>query len=540
MAQKRAEVRMIREIFRLHSDCGYSDRRISQICGKSRPTVKAIYSAVEKAGYSWPLPDSLDNADLERIVYPQKTYSREWPVPDWNYTWKQMQRKGVTLKLLWLRYKSEHPDGYQYSQYCENYSIWSGLKNVSMHLMGKAGEFTEVDYAGSKLPLTDRLTGIITQVPVFVSSLGVSSYHYAEATLTMQLPDWIASHIRMFEFYGGCTEIVRPDNPKTGITRACKYEPELQRTYENMIRHYGGVIIPARPRKPKDKPRAEKGVQEVLRWIIVDLQERQFFSLAEMNEAIWEKLEIINNKPMTNKEGSRFSLFEELDKPLLKPLPSTRFVFEEWKKVKVNIDYHVQIDYRYYSVPYELYKHKLLVRFTSSTVEIFNNEKRVATHFRAPKKWSYTTRIEHMPEAHAEHLLMTPEKIMSWASKVGEQASELASTILGRKEHPQQAYKVILGIMRLEKKHGKKRLEAACGAAIRMNSLRLRDLKMILETKKGHTLFDGLEEEEKDKPILHKNIRGGKKINKKAQAKKTETRQGQGSQKKGRTRKGEA
>jgi len=255
MVQKRAEVRMIREIFRLHSECGYSDRKISQICGRSRPTVKAIYSAIKQAGYSWPLPNTLDNADLERIVYPKKTYSREWPVHDWLHTWKQMQRKGVTLKLLWFRYKSEHSDGYQYTQYCDNYGKWcGGIRKLSMHLTSKAGEFTEVDYAGSTLPLTDKITGTVSQVPVFVSSMGVSSYHYAEATLSMQLPDWIGSHIRMFEFYGGCTEIIRPDNPKTGIARACKYEPELQITYENMVRHYGGVIIPARPESRKRCP----------------------------------------------------------------------------------------------------------------------------------------------------------------------------------------------------------------------------------------------------------------------------------------------
>jgi transposase len=525
MAQKRAEVRMIREILRLHNECGYSDRKVSQICGKSRPTVKAIYSAVEQAGFFWPLPEELDDVDLERIVYPHKAYSREWPVPDWNYTWKQMQRKGVTLKLLWLRYKSEHTDGYQYSQYCENYSQWCAKKKVSMHLESKAGETTEVDYAGSTLPLTDRVTGKIAQVPVFVSSMGISCYLYAEASHTMQLSDWIDSHIRMFEFYGGSTEIIKPDNLKTGITRACKYEPELHRTYENMVRHYGGVIIPARPRKPKDKPRAEKAVQEILRWIMVDLQERDFFSLAEINEALWEKLEILNNKPMTNRDGSRLSLFVEFDKPLLKPLPATRFVFEEWKKVKVSIDYHVQIDNRYYSVPYQLCHHELLARYTSSTVELFNAEKRVATHFRAAKKWSYSTKIEHMPEQHAVHLQMTPEKIMAWASKIGEQATELAGTIIKRKEHPTQAYKAILGIMELEKKHGQKRLEAACGLALKMNSLHLQDIKMLLEAKKGHTLFDDIENEENDKPILHKNIRGGKNSTEKPEQ--VETRQEQ-------------
>jgi transposase len=409
--------------------------------------------------------------------------------------------------LLWLRYKDNNPEGFKYSQFCEHYNRWCLKKNVSMHQEHRAGVNTEVDYAGSTLPLTNPDTGVVRQVPVFVSALGVSGLIYAEATHTMQLADWVGSHMRMFEFYGGATEILTPDNPKTGVKRPCRYDPDIQRTYENMVRHYGAVVMPARVRKPKDKPLAERGVLEVLRWIIVVLQDRQFFSLEEMNEAILEELEKINNKPFTAREGSRRSVFEEFDKPLLKPLPSEHFAFEEWKKVKVHLDYHVQINYNNYSVPYFLTGQILTARITGTAVELFNGEKRVASHMRQlAGRNRYSTLMEHMPDAHANYLKMTPEKIMGWTSRVGTQASELARAILNRREHPSQGYRTILGIMNLGRKYSEERLEKACGMALRVNSLRLKDVKLILEKELDLSLFDGVEEEEI--PIIHSNIRG--------------------------------
>lgn len=506
MSRKRTELRRIREILRLHHELDYGDRMIGRIFKMSHTTVGKICSSVKEAGYTWPLPDDVDDNLLERICYPKKTHATTRAQPDWDKVWKQMQRKGMTLQLLWQRYKSEYPKGYQYSQYCEHYGRWCGKKNVTMRQEHRAGVNTEVDYAGSTLPLTDPITGEIKQIPVFVGAIGVSGYLYAEATLTMKIRDWIGSHMRMFEFYGGATEIITPDNPRTGVKKACRYDPDIMRTYENMVRHYGAVVIPARVRKPRDKPRVERGVQEVLRWIIVVLQERQFFSLEEMNVAILVELRKINTKPFTARDGSRLSVFEELDKPLLKPLPSIHFTFEEWKKVKAHIDYHVQIDYNLYSVPYQLEGQKLTARVTGMTVEIFNKEKRVASHIRLlTGKGRSSTLMEHMPDKHAQYLKMTPEKILKWAYRVGKQAANLAGTILERKAHPAQGYRVILGIMTLGRKYGEDRLETACGMALKMNSLRLRDVKMILEKELDINLFDGVEEEE---PIMHDNIRG--------------------------------
>ena len=508
MSRKRTELRRIREILRLHHELEYSDREIARAFKMSHTTISKIRTAISGAGYSWPLPEEVDDNLLQRICYPRDNHSTaRKQQPNWENVWKQMQRKGMTLMLQWLRYKDKNTDGYQYSQFCEHYNRWCRKKNVSMHQEHRAGVNTEVDYAGSTLPLTNPLTGKVKQVPVFVSALGVSGLLYAEATHTMQLPDWIGSHTRMFEFYGGATEILTPDNPKTGVKRPCRYEPDIQRTYENMARHYGAVVMPARVRKPKDKPRAERGVQEVLRWIIVVLQDREFFSLEEINEAIFEELEKINNKPFSVREGSRRSVFEELDKPLLKPLPSERFTFEEWKKVKVHIDYHVQIDYNKYSVPYELCGKELTARITYTTVEVFNGEKRVASHMRElTGRGHYSTHTKHMPENHVKHLKMTPEKIMRWAARVGCQTSELAEAILRRKEHPAQGYRAILGVMTLSGKYGEDRLEKACGMALRENSLRVKDVKLILQQQLDLGLFDGVEEE--DEPIMHNNIRG--------------------------------
>jgi len=512
MSRKRIGLRKIREILRLHFENGYSDRQIGRVFKMSHTTVGKIYGHVVKAGYTWPLPEDLDDTELERICYPPvKTYSGKRPVPDWNSVWKEMQRKGMTLQLLWQRYKDDYPDGYQYTQFCELYNRWSGHKKVTMRQRHRAGVNTFIDYSGTKLPLIDPSTGEVREASIFVSSAGAAGLIYAEATLTQQLPDWIASHIRMFEYYGGSTEILIPDNLKTGIKHPCRYEAEIMRTYENMARHYGAVVIPARVRKPKDKPLVENAVLQALRWIIAVLRDRRFFSLAEMNEAIFIELEKINKKPFSVREGSRRSVFEELDKPLLKPLPAERFTYEEWKKVKVHVDYHVQVDWNYYSVPYQLVGRTLEVRMTAMTVEVFNRGKRVASHMRQTGKGKCSTHSEHMPPEHTAYLKMTPEKIMQWASSTGEHTVLISRAILDSKAHHAQGYRAILGIMSLGRKYGDERLEVACGMALKKNSIRYRDVKSILKEELDIDLFNGKEEEE---PISHKNIRGAEYYNK--------------------------
>lgn len=506
MSRKRTGLGKIREILRLHFECRYSDRKIGRMCGVSHPTVKRICSQILLEGLTWPLPEEIDDLTLERICYPPaKTYSGKRPLPDWNRIWKEMQRKGTTLMLLWLQYKEEHPDGFQYSQFCELYKRWMSHKRVTMRQRHTAGEKTFIDYSGPTLPVIDPSTGEVRNAQVFVASAGAGGLIYAEATFSQQLPDWIASHVRMFEYFGGVTEILIPDNLKSGVKKPCWYEADITKTYRDMASHYGTVVIPARVRKPRDKSLVENAVLQVERWIIAKLRDRRFFSLGELNAAISVELKAINERPFTVREGSRRSVFEELDRPLLKPLPLGPYTYAEWKEAKVHLDYHVQVDWNYYSVPYQLVGKKLDVRMTSTTVEIFNHEKRVASHMRMAGRGKFSTCSEHMPPEHASYLKMTPDKIMHWASSTGEHAAKLSRTILDRKAHPTQGYRAILGIMRLGGKYGEDRLESACGMALRMNSIRYRDVKSILERELDRNLFNGKEEEE---PISHGNIRG--------------------------------
>ena len=506
MPRQRTEVRKIRQSLQHHFEDGYSDRYIAELSGISHPTVKKIRMRVLEAGHTWPLPDELDDVALEQLCFsPVQSYVGSRPLPDWSDVWTQMQRKGTTLLLVWQRYRDNNPSGLEYSRFCELYRHWRGKRKISMHQSHHAGEKTFVDYAGQTMELVDPSTGERKNVQVFVASAGVSGRLYAEATLTAGSRDWIESHIRMFEYFGGATEILIPDNLKTGVDKACRYDPDINITYRNMARHYGTVVIPARVRKPRDKSMVENGVQQVERWIIAVLRDRVFFTLEELNAAIWAELEKINAKPFNAREGSRDSVFKEVDRPCLKRLPSERFAYEEWQKVKVHLDHHIQVQYNYYSVPWKLVGMTLLARLTGRTVELFHNERRVASHARSYGRGKWSTCEEHMPPSHESCLKMTPEKIMQWASETGEKTALLAQEILGRKDHPQQGYRAIIGIMGFGKKYGIERLDAACGVALRLNALRFRDVKHILEAGLEAGVTDGREEEE---PIMHENIRG--------------------------------
>lgn len=506
MPRQRTEVRKIRKALQLHFENGYSDRYIAELCGISHPTVKKIRMLVLEAGHTWPLPAELDDVALEQLCFgPVKSYGGTRPLPDWSDVWTQMQKKGTTLLLVWRRYREDHPTGLEYSRFCELYQRWRGKRNISMRQHHRAGEKTFIDYSGMTMGLVDPSTGELKKVPVFVSSAGVSGKLYAEATLTAGSRDWIESHIRMFEYYGGSTEILVPDNLRAGVDRSCRYDPDINITYRNMARHYGTVVIPARVRKPRDKAIVENGVQQIERWVIAVLRDRVFFTLEEMNSAIREELEKLNAKPFSVREGSRNSVFNEVDRPCLKRLPSERFAYEEWQKVKVHLDHHIQIQYSYYSVPWKLVGMTLLARITTRTVELFHRERRVASHARLHGRGKWSTCRAHMPPSHETCLKMTPEKIMEWTSKNGEKTALLAGEILERKDHPQQGYRAILGIMGLGKKYGSERLEAACGVALRLNALRYRDVKHILDAGLEARVADGREEEE---PIIHGNIRG--------------------------------
>ena len=482
MAAERLTMRQIREALRLKWELGYSDRQAASACGVSRPTIKAYVARATAAGLRWPLPEDLDDSALEQRLFPPSPVMAPGtrPLPDFAVMHQELRHKGVTLMLLWEEHKATQPDGLQYSQYCEHYRRWAARLKPSMRQVHRAGERCFVDYAGHTVAVIDPRTGELRTAQIFVAVLGASHYCYAEATWGQSLPDWIGSHGRALRYFGGVPELLVPDNLASGVTRAHRYEPLLNPTYREMATHYGTAILPARVRKPRDKAKVETAVQLVERWILARLRHRQFFSLAELNAAIAALLEDLNTRPLQMLPGNRRSQFEQIDRPALRPLPTTPYVFAEWTCARVHIDYHVAVDGHYYSAPYTLIGQQLDVRLTAHTVEVFRRGQRVAAHTRSHDKGRHTTLPEHMPAAHREYAHWTPARLIAWASKTGVATAKLVELLMARRAHPQQAFRACLGIMRLGKTYGDARLEAACLRALQIGAHSYRSLESIL------------------------------------------------------------
>jgi transposase len=501
-------MRKIKEVLRLKWANELSDRKIAQSCNISRPVVANYVGRAEEAGLSWPLPDTLTDAELERLLFPalHKSSASDRLPPDWLKVHEELQKKNVTLFLLWQEYREHHPKGYQYSWFCNQYRSWLGSRDLSMRQTHRAGEKLFVDYAGHTVPVIDPRTGEIRSAQIFVAVLGASNYTYAEATWSQSLPDWIGSHQRSFIFFGGLPELVVPDNLRSGITKAHRYEPDLNPTYLEMATHYGVAIVPARVRKPKDKAKVEVGVQIVERWILASLRNHTFFSLAELNQAIGQLVVKLNQRPFKKLPGSRGERFQSLDKPALKALPMTPYVYAEWKLVRVHIDYHVDIEGHYYSVPYRLVKQQLDARITENTVEVFNKGERVASHLRSWLKGHHTTLNAHRPEAHLHYGDWSPGRFMGWAEKIGPATRQVIQVVLHERRHPEQGYRSCLGILRLAKAYSDARLEAACTRALSLGTCRYKSIESIL--KHGLDSKPVGVEEEAALPQQHENVRG--------------------------------
>jgi transposase len=507
MPAKRLSMRKIREVLRLKYECQKSIRDISISCSIGKSTVSDYLNRSKAAGLDWPLPEGLDDTILEQKLFPSAsaTNIRERIVPDWNEIHKELKRKGVTLSLIWHEYKTNNPEGYQYSWFCQQYADWVGKIDVVMRQEHRAGEKLFVDYAGQTMGIVDRDTGEVKEAQVFVAVLGASNFTYSEATWGQGLADWTSSHVRAFQFFGGVPEVLIPDNLKSGVKKVCYYDPDINPTYQDLANHYSTVVLPARVRKPRDKAKVESGVQVVERWILARLRNHTFFSLDELNQEIRKLLVGLNAKPFQKLSGSRKQLFEELDRPALKPLPVEPYCLAHWKKATVNIDYHVEVDGHYYSVPHQLVKKKIDVRMTSTTVECLYKNKRVAAHRRSLQKGRHTTIKEHMPSRHQKYLEWSPERFLRWAGKIGPQTVRLTENILSSRPYPQQAYRTLLGILRLGKSYGDGRLEAACARAIEIGATSYRSIESILK--------NGLENKpvstpEPSPPVHHNNIRG--------------------------------
>ncbi len=501
-------MRKIREVLRLKA-AGKGQRQIAASVGIGQSTVGDYVTRARRAGID--AGTELDDAALERALYPPKPALPDASrgLPDFSAVHREIKRKGVTLFLLWEEYKAAHPDGFQYSWFCQHYRAWAGKVDLVMRQHHRAGETLFVDYAGQTVPIVDRSTGELREAQIFVAVLGASNYTFAEATWTQALPDWIASHQRAFAFIGGVTETVVPDNLKSGVTRAHRYEPDLNPTYAEMAAHYGTTVLPARVARPRDKAKVEVGVQVVERWILARLRHQTFFSLDALNRAIAELLTRLNDRPFKKLPGSRGELYAQLDRPVLAPLPAQAYEFATWKKARVNIDYHIEFERHYYSVPYQLVRTEVEARVTAETLEILHRGRRIASHRRSFKPGGYTTIPAHMPRPHREYAEWTPRRLVEWASRTGPATAELVGDILARRRHPQQGFRSCLGILRLGKTYGDARLEAACRRALKIGAASYKSIDSILKHR-----LDEQPLPEPAQPTLaldhHDNVRGPK------------------------------
>lgn len=508
MACKRLPMRKLRWILKLKYEDGMAHRAIARACSVGVATVSLYLDRAKRAGINWPLPHDLDDAALEAQLFPKPSPEEgSRPRPDLVKIHEELKRKGVTLLLLWQEYREDHPEGYGYSQFCEIYHRWRKKLNPSMRQRHRAGEKTFIDYSGTKPHYIDSRTGEEIPAELFVAVLGASSLTYAEATESQRLPAWVKAHIQMAEYFGGSTEIWVPDNLKSGINTPCRYEPEVNRTYQDLAEHYGAVVIPARAGKPKDKAKVEVGVLLAQRWILAVLRDQTFFSLAELNQGIKEALEKLNDRPMQKLGMSRREQFERLDLPVLKPLPVNRYELAEWRICRANIDYHIELDHNFYSVSHQLVHRKVEVRFTQSTVEVFLKNRRVTSHRRLYGRGKFSTQPEHMPRSHRAHAEWTPSRLIRWAENSGPATGRFVDELLRRRPHPEQGYRSCLGLMRLGKKHGRHRLDAACARAESLSSYSYKTVKNILSSGMDRL---PLENEPSSIPPIstHENIRG--------------------------------
>lgn len=505
MVMPRLNMRKIQELLRLRFECLLSHSEIAASIGCSSTAVGDCLSRHRTSGLGWPLPAGLNDAQLEAKLYNGPVVSPKTKLlPAWPEIAAELKKKHVTLQLLWAEYRADNPGGVGYTQFCHHFQQWKKTVDLPFRNDHRAGERAFIDYAGQTVPIYDPLSGEVRHAQIFIAVLGASSYTFAEATWSQSLADWVASHNRMFSFFGGVPEILTPDNLKSAVTKACRYDPLINSTYFELAKHYKTAVIPARKGKPKDKAKAEAGVLLVERWILAALRNRKFFSLDELNTAIAALLEKLNNRRFQKMDGSRRSFFEKLDQPALKPLPTAIFDLCEFKFGPVNINYHVEVEKHFYSVPHQYVQKEVEVRYTAKTIEVLFKGTRIASHRRSFKAYGYTTLSEHMPENHQAHVKWTPTRMINWVGQAGPSTTAVAKEVLKSKPHPQQAFTSILGMIRLGEKYGNDRLEQASFRALKQHTVNYKSLKNILEAGLDQTPIA----RPTDNPIEHTNIRG--------------------------------
>lgn len=508
MPAQRITMRKIRDVLRLSLSSGLSIREIS---GSTKLSVGGIQKLLVRAaalGLEWPLPDDLDDNQLAKLFYSSADTraTGRYQMPDWPAIHQELKRPHMTKQLLWEEYTRQFPNRcYSYSQFCERYRQWCKKQKRSMRQHHKAGEKCFVDYAGATVPIVNADTGEIREAQIFVAALGASNYTFAEATWTQLLPDWLGSHVRMLEYFSGCSALIVPDNLRSGVSKACRYDPDLNPSYQQWAEHYQVAVVPARPYKPKDKAKAEVAVQVVERWILARLRHLTFFSLAELNQCIRVLLEDLNNRPFKQLPGCRRLAFEQLDKPFLRPLPTQPYQYRDIKPVKVNIDYHVQYKEHHYSVPHQYVGERLELHASETLVEAYFRRQLVATHPRKHRP-GFTTNPAHMPKRHRAQQQWSPGRLKRWAADIGPDTLIWVSGQLEGREHPEQAYRVCLGLLNLSKQYPANRLDTACRIANGAGLNRLKQIKAILKSNR-----DQLPEQlslPAELPQDHENIRG--------------------------------
>ncbi|PSJ40098.1 IS21 family transposase [Zobellella endophytica] len=508
MPAKRITMRKIRDVLRLRLAAGLSIRQIKDSTKISVGAIQKLLRKADELGLAWPLPDELDDSQLARLFYPaaDTTASARYALPDWATLHQELKRKGMTKQLLWEEYTQQYPNRcYSYSQFCDRYRQWCAQQKRSMRQTHRAGEKCFVDYCGPTVPIICASSGEMRQAQVFVAVLGASNYTYAEATLSQSLPDWLGSHVRMLAYFGGAPAIVVPDNLRSGVSRACRYDPELNPSYQQWAEHYQLAVVPARPYKPKDKAKAEVGVQIVERWILARLRHHSFFSLTEVNQCIRALLAELNEKPFKQLPGNRRQAFEQLDRPALRPLPAHPYRYVDIKRVKVNIDYHIQYQQHHYSVPHQYVGEALELHASDTLVTLYFRQRAVASHPRQHRPGT-TTEASHMPKCHQKQQQWTPGRLKNWARDIGPEVLAWVAQQLAARAHPEQAYRVCLGLLNLSRDYPAARLNAACAIANREGLDRLKQLKSILLSRR-----DQLPETlsvQTELPQRHENIRG--------------------------------
>ena len=499
-------MRKIHEVLRLRLEQKMSIRQVSASCGIGFGTVISYLKLADDAGLSWPLPAEMSDLALDALLFPaKKSKAKPRDVPNWGHVRSELSRKGVTLALLWKEYDEGTQGGFGYSRFVELFRTWEGAHGFTMIQHHRPGEKIYVDFSGMTITLTDPVTGDPSEAQVFCAATGYSQLLFARVCRTQGLRDWLDSHSLAFEFFGGAPEVVVPDNLKSGVKLACRYDPETNPAYADLAKHYKVTVLPARVRKPQDKAKVENGVQQIERWVLAPLRDRIFFSIEDAQEAVSAELLKVNSRKLSDVPLSRMELFEAEERAFLQPLPADRYVYAEWRKAKVGPDYHVRFESQAYSVPHRLCRQTLDVRLTSSRVEIFQESVLVASHHREPGPRYVSTTPEHMPESHREYAEWTPQRLSRWASESGPCVGEFVQTMLLAYVRPEHGFRPAFGLIGLGKRYGHDRLERACARALRAGATKYSNVKSILE--RGLDLLDVLPEPAPD-PIVHENVRG--------------------------------